>query len=213
MTTATHQALLCGELYHLICENCDIQTLSALSRTSRDLQETALDALWSEMPNLGPLVRCMPGDLWEQREDTVLSFRRVIRTIDWHRFQVNSARVRKFGGSSLGACQTRYYLDAESRQILFCAAQGMKMKLLPRVQEIVWEEEDRLYPYITLLLSQMTHRLGLNCSSSEKKVQSQRMGLSLLPAVPTSSPRITDPSLSGFLGVVAVSYDQVFPRK
>jgi hypothetical protein len=67
MTTATHQALLCGELYHLICENCDIQTLSALSRTSRDLQETALDALWSEIPNLGPLVRCMPCDLWEQR--------------------------------------------------------------------------------------------------------------------------------------------------
>jgi hypothetical protein len=68
MTTAAHQVLQCGELYHLICKNCDIHTLSALSRTSRDLQDTALDLLWSEIPSLGHLIRCMPSDLWEERE-------------------------------------------------------------------------------------------------------------------------------------------------
>ena len=67
MTTAAHQVLLCRELYHLICENCDIQTLMALSRTSRNLQDGALDLLWSEILDFGPLIRCMPSDLWEER--------------------------------------------------------------------------------------------------------------------------------------------------
>ena len=66
-TTAAHSVLLCQELYHLICEGCDLKTLSALSRTSRDLQETALDHLWSDISELGVLVRCMPSDLWEER--------------------------------------------------------------------------------------------------------------------------------------------------
>lgn len=66
--SAAHRVLLCAELCNLICEDCDRQTLLALSRTCHDIKEAALDLLWSEIPDLSVLVRCMPGDLWEERE-------------------------------------------------------------------------------------------------------------------------------------------------
>jgi hypothetical protein len=66
-TTAAHSVLSRPELYHLICESCDNKTLSALSLTSRDLQETALNQLWSDIPDLAVLICCMPSDCWQER--------------------------------------------------------------------------------------------------------------------------------------------------
>ena len=95
-----------------------------------------------------------------------------------------------------------YRLDAESYRTLSHAANGME--LLPRVQEIEWEtEDDDLYPYITLLLSRITYRLRLYFPhdpnlSVEERSQSQRMRFSLIRAIPSSSPHITELSLRGF---------------
>ena len=36
------------------------KVLSALARTCKTFKEPALDILWSELSNLGPLVRCLP---------------------------------------------------------------------------------------------------------------------------------------------------------
>ncbi len=95
-----------------------------------------------------------------------------------------------------------YHLDAGSYRILSSAAYGME--LLPRIQEIIWEiEEDDVYPYITLLLSRMTRRLWLyfprnSKLSIEERSQSQRMRFSLIRAMPSSSPHITELSLRSF---------------
>ncbi|KAF8349631.1 hypothetical protein F5887DRAFT_947243 [Amanita rubescens] len=158
----------------------------------------------------------MPSDLWEEREIRgcrYVSLCREIRETDWHRFNMYSVRVKKLGirffyffGVRVRPSWERkkytYHLDAGSYRTLSSAAYGME--LLPRVQEIIWEiEDDGAYPYITLLLSRMTYRLWLyfphdSKRSIEERSQSERMRFSLIPAIPSSSPHITELSLRGF---------------
>jgi hypothetical protein len=66
--TSAHQALRCAEVTRLICDQCDRTTLASLARTRRDISEAALDVLWHSIYNVGPLIRCMPEDLWEEVE-------------------------------------------------------------------------------------------------------------------------------------------------
>lgn len=65
---AIPQALFCPEIFQLICEQCTKGTLATLARTKRDLTEPVLDVLWHEISSIGPLIRCMPADLWNEHE-------------------------------------------------------------------------------------------------------------------------------------------------
>lgn len=68
IATNAHQALRCAEVTRLICDQCDRTTLASLARTRKDISEAALDVLWHSIFNIGYLIRCMPEDLWEERE-------------------------------------------------------------------------------------------------------------------------------------------------
>jgi hypothetical protein len=62
-----HCCLLIPEIACLICtqfEDVDAKkSLAALAQTCLALREPALDALWYELDDLLPLVKCMPHDL------------------------------------------------------------------------------------------------------------------------------------------------------
>jgi hypothetical protein len=49
-------------------ENQDLASLAALAGTSHVFSESALNALWSGLADIVPLLRCMPSDLWEERK-------------------------------------------------------------------------------------------------------------------------------------------------
>jgi len=49
-------------------EKQDLASLAALARTSHIFSESALNALWSSLADIVPLLRCMPSDLWEERK-------------------------------------------------------------------------------------------------------------------------------------------------
>lgn len=75
-----HRCLLIPEIFDQICVQLD-QTLSnrkkksslaALAQTCRLFRETPLDLLWSKLPDLVLLIRCMPSDLWAIDEHKVL---------------------------------------------------------------------------------------------------------------------------------------------
>lgn len=53
--------MICGHLR----KDRDIKTLASLARTAKIFLEPALDALWSHIPGLAPLLRLLPSDLWE----------------------------------------------------------------------------------------------------------------------------------------------------
>jgi hypothetical protein len=49
-------------------EKQDLASLAALAGTSHIFSECALNALWSGLTDIVPLLRCMPSDLWEERK-------------------------------------------------------------------------------------------------------------------------------------------------
>jgi hypothetical protein len=49
-------------------EKQDLASLAALARTSHIFSESALNALWSGLADIVPLLQCMPSDLWEERK-------------------------------------------------------------------------------------------------------------------------------------------------
>ncbi|KAH7919409.1 hypothetical protein BV22DRAFT_1023044, partial [Leucogyrophana mollusca] len=42
--------------------------LCVLARTCRAFQEMALDLLWETLNSVGPLVQCLPRDVWKRAE-------------------------------------------------------------------------------------------------------------------------------------------------
>jgi hypothetical protein len=66
----TTQVLSCADLVNLICRQCDKATLTSLARTKRNISEITLDVLWRSIPDIGPLIRCMPEDLWEEEKES-----------------------------------------------------------------------------------------------------------------------------------------------
>jgi hypothetical protein len=45
------------------------KTLAAVAVTCRAFENTALDVLWRTLPNLVPLVKCLPPDAWKVKVD------------------------------------------------------------------------------------------------------------------------------------------------
>jgi len=75
VVTEMHRSLLISEVvanicyelagyHHPICPG----SLAAFAATCRAMSEPALDVLWHAQSSLGPLLRCMPSDLWEAIE-------------------------------------------------------------------------------------------------------------------------------------------------
>ena len=75
-----HACLSIPEIVAIICnelapndeldsvKNQDLTSLAALARTSHIFSELALNALWCGLPNLIPLLLCMPSDLIGKRK-------------------------------------------------------------------------------------------------------------------------------------------------
>lgn len=147
--------LFCPELLGLICQNCTPHTLSQLSLTNRTISCSALEELWSSIENFGPLIRCMPQDLWVEHIPEPMSrthslvrlihnsfiyidslyrfqsFRRPVRDTDYQRFLLRAALVRTIGFSS---GTTSYDVDPDALLALCIAAPDIK--LLPRLQKL-----------------------------------------------------------------------------
>lgn len=147
-----HEALFCSELLDLISHNCSLHTISQLSLTNRTISDSVLHVLWSSIENFGPLIRCMPADLWEERPSESCrllvrfyrllpptqintffqSFRRPIRDTDFERFLLRAVHVKSFGDLS---GNTKYQVEAAALLALCCAA-GKNIKLLPRLRRL-----------------------------------------------------------------------------
>lgn len=56
-----------GIIFNEIFEDSESgpETMAALARTCQDFQDTALDILWKEVPDLVPLLKCLPSDAWK----------------------------------------------------------------------------------------------------------------------------------------------------
>ncbi|KIJ13760.1 hypothetical protein PAXINDRAFT_116679, partial [Paxillus involutus ATCC 200175] len=77
-------------------------SLVALARTCRAFQEPALDALWLQLDDLTPLLRCLPEDVWvlsaveeaSQDRTEVFGIRRPLNESEWGILQGYTRRIR-----------------------------------------------------------------------------------------------------------------------
>ncbi|TRM62759.1 hypothetical protein BD626DRAFT_54017 [Schizophyllum amplum] len=114
-----HVALKTPEILSIIC-NCLLQNkvagFSKLALTCRWFLEPALNALWSDLPGLAPLLKCLPDDAWKEtmnrRSKTLVrrcstqamfklfllivlqSLLRLLEPRDWERILHHAPRVR-----------------------------------------------------------------------------------------------------------------------
>ncbi|KAF8625991.1 hypothetical protein AX17_006715 [Amanita inopinata Kibby_2008] len=206
----THHALLNPDIVQLICEQVaklDQKTLITLCRAGRHFLEPALNVVWYELGSqegLGPLIRCMPDDLWEESTRPIspppqgvghvqatLSLRRPILATDWARFEINATRVRRFGfpGGPRNPGKS-YKVDVRVYRALNCAAQ--EKKLLPQLREIAWDTGDNaIYPYLTLFLAPTVTRLELTLGDPSIRPSSFDMRLSIFPSLNAVCPSLT----------------------
>ncbi len=89
----TQQVLSCVDLVNLICRQCDKATLTSLARTKRNISEITLNILWRSIPDIGPLIRCMPDDLWEEREEPEKRIKLVITLLPCIRISLFSGQA------------------------------------------------------------------------------------------------------------------------
>ncbi|KAF8632185.1 hypothetical protein AX15_001953 [Amanita polypyramis BW_CC] len=195
--TAIHHALFCSEIFQLICEQCNKSTLASLARIKRDLTEPVLDILWREITGIGPLVRCMPPDLWDEDGAAMLALCRAIIPTDWNRFDANAARVRKFGFPDDSV--TKYIVGSRVYGALSCAAIDRKVPPLPKLTDIYWAPDDAdVFFYIHLFLSPSIQNavIGLTETSSFSD-EPYEIRLSVIPPLASVCPAITHFTING----------------
>ncbi|KDQ51684.1 hypothetical protein JAAARDRAFT_210967 [Jaapia argillacea MUCL 33604] len=129
--------------------------LATLARTCRLFYEPALDALWEHQSDLGPLIKCMPKDLWDESEDLesglLITFRRPVVPVDWTRFDLYAPRVKCI---SYNRSKDREPIRPLTR-LHDTVLQALKDRrstviLFPNLREIHWPSTDKgeLFSYL-----------------------------------------------------------------
>ncbi|KDQ49744.1 hypothetical protein JAAARDRAFT_200577 [Jaapia argillacea MUCL 33604] len=82
----------------------------SLALTCHDFTEPSLDIVWRILPDIVPLIKCMPPDLWETervqvnlQDYTMITFRHSPMASDWERFEYYARRVKDLGDAPAAA--------------------------------------------------------------------------------------------------------------
>ena len=68
-----HRALYIGEVYRNICRVANDSTLAVLARTCKYFHEPAVQMLWRDLPDLVPLVKLFPENVWIIENQKIVS--------------------------------------------------------------------------------------------------------------------------------------------
>ncbi|KAF8158660.1 hypothetical protein K438DRAFT_1686914 [Mycena galopus ATCC 62051] len=189
-----HRSLQIPEVVALICREVaesweseyrsrsskTLATFAALARTCKGFSSTspALDLLWMYQSSLMPLLKCMPGDVWDEDDDG--SIRRPVTPADWERPLAYSHRVRSF----------RYKDRDHSYSPEFFNVLGLCLPgphLFPNIEYLEWFVSDpastSFSPVRLFLGPQLTSIFG-SCASAAH--------LSFLPTLARQCPGLTE---------------------
>ncbi|KAH7924234.1 hypothetical protein BV22DRAFT_524876 [Leucogyrophana mollusca] len=160
-------------------------TLACLARTCRVFKDPALDALWSHLKSLEPLMRCLPEDLWikDEAQSTILNYLRPMLPSDWAKFHNYAQRVRIMGPQN--NCS---FILLNSADVDVFRSLRPKDCLLPNLRELNWLGDGADYfEFLPLFLAPRLTCLRLSISSSWKTLNA---ATPFIPAIPLSCPHI-----------------------
>ena len=175
-----HPCLNVDEIVRLIAgkliESKTNATAIALACCCQSFEDPALDALWGTQDKLLPLLKSLPGDVWNEGGCTVSvsttrsyiytqtnntrflfpqlfvrkSFKRSPTTLEWARFRKYARRMRE-----LKECWTSNTLSSAVFSVLQLCAIGEP--LLPNLKTLdLWHITGKSIPFIPLFLSPRT---------------------------------------------------------
>ncbi|TFK90545.1 hypothetical protein K466DRAFT_543348 [Polyporus arcularius HHB13444] len=132
-----HEALRIPEILSHICTFAEKCSLARLARCCSRFQEPANMVLWEHPPNILPLIRCFPGDVWSVAESpegsSELSFMRPPGPQDWHRFIDHSRYVRYLSTNMRGKP-----MSLHREVLLLMAALRPAVELFPKLRTLSW---------------------------------------------------------------------------
>ncbi|KAJ7618448.1 hypothetical protein FB45DRAFT_931670 [Roridomyces roridus] len=162
------------------------ERLPILARTSKIFLEPALDLIWEKLPNLSPLIKCMPGTLWEER-DKVIYLRRAIVAEDLPRLLYYSVRVKELSGFQSKAWRSAR-VDGEYLQALSVALTSQS--LTPKLRSLwAFPTEEEAVPFLRHLLGPEMRKLTISLVQS-------KTSLSILPHIRDACPLLSELTLS-----------------
>ncbi|KAF9448669.1 hypothetical protein P691DRAFT_775253 [Macrolepiota fuliginosa MF-IS2] len=187
-----HPCLAIPDIFRQICDVIRLRIirtshpqsdLASLARTCRTLSEIALDSLWYEIVGIGPLIRCMPRDLWEidaedQYQRSRPFLKRPLKYSDIHTLHKYTQRIRSFRPEYL----TRGDSLVDAYRALSLASHD---RLLPKLEQLAWHVDNaEIFPYIRFFFSPTLRVLDMTFDVHH----SEQLGF--LSAVPVLSPTI-----------------------
>ncbi|KAF8994461.1 hypothetical protein BDQ17DRAFT_1366810 [Cyathus striatus] len=157
--SSTLTVLQIPEILRQICECLmyfEKPTLASLARTCRMLEEPALDVLWHSLNGFYPLAKCLPSNVWDEKEDgsgKYVELTQPLNPIDCSRLLHHARRVRCFvAGRWFHGPRNKQRVDVSIYQALQVVMHNTT--LLPNVQEIMWKcgTDLDISPFIQMFL-------------------------------------------------------------
>ncbi|KAG0701084.1 hypothetical protein DFH29DRAFT_1069845 [Suillus ampliporus] len=146
-----------------VYENCGPiprATLAALARTCRTFKEPALNTLWRHINGFQPLISCLPGCVSSRDARGKLTLKRPLLKREWRIIGQYAQRVR-----SLQVYPSE--LDIiDDRVVQALVSAPSPTLLLPNLRRVVWwDERQRFFPLLRILLGSTITSLKLGFSS------------------------------------------------
>uniref|UniRef100_A0A5K1K0P3 Cell surface hydrophobicity-associated protein n=1 Tax=Ganoderma boninense TaxID=34458 RepID=A0A5K1K0P3_9APHY len=158
-------------------------TLAALAVTCKAFMEPALNVLWKSQRSLGPLVRTLPADLWEEevvgtymgKPAYELEMLRVPLSSEWSRFDFYAPRIRELGHwrfefpeihiNNHGSPGDHALRRRVTSGVVTCLAFSRKTRwLLPNLTSLRWTKDDwSTTDLLPLFLGPNLTRLAISC--------------------------------------------------
>ena len=202
-----HVCLSVDEIVRLIA--CELvaskskATTVAFAGCRKSFEDPALDVLWGTQEELLPLLKCLPGDVWNEGGYAVstpttwcsLSLNRFIRkafkrfptTPEWARFRKYSRRMRKLGEDNV--------LDALSSEVFsilqLCA---ITEPLFPNIKTLDLMPTEKSILFVPLFLSPRTTTVSIKFSPSAP-LPPTAMIASVIATFPTLCPNLQEITL------------------
>ncbi|KAH7909873.1 hypothetical protein BJ138DRAFT_1088702 [Hygrophoropsis aurantiaca] len=134
-----HQTLHIEELLcHIFAQITDPRTLFSLACTCQTFKDPALNALYFQIDNFTPLIKCLPRDLWISVKYVLsheeLIFIRPMNPNDWNVFQTYANRVKRLSYLAFSKAIRPDVLDSLLSQL---APMGI---MFPKLQALNWDD-------------------------------------------------------------------------
>ena len=201
-----HSCLHMDEIVRLVAHELvtsdGVATSVALACCCKSLEEPVLDVLWETQEKLLPLLKTLPGDIWDEGGYAVSgpiaeifsslnrsirkSFRRPPTTPEWSRFRKYARRMREL--------EERGDLGVISPEVLpVLQFYTINEPIFPHLKTLqLWFTPVEFIPTIPLLLSPSTTVIDISFFGFDP---SKAMALSMVTTFPTLCPNLQEISL------------------